>query len=106
GAIDAGHVRRPVDVADPAAERGLRATEHQAVVDAADRQRIVLAAEVQRAAATGAADDPAAFVDRQRDGAALGLGRREACEQDNRRGESASEYGRKSHGVVLLQPWG
>src|SRR3984885_12954607 len=50
-AIDAGDVGRAADIADGAVEVGLRRPEHEARAQAADRDRIVLAMERQRAAA-------------------------------------------------------
>ena len=73
GAVDAGDVGRPFDIADPAAQHRLRSAEHEAVVEAAGGQSVTPAAEVQRAAAARAADDPSRLVDRERHGAAVGI---------------------------------
>src|SRR4051812_8899942 len=58
GAVDALDIGRTPDVADTAAQYRARAAEHQAPVEAAGRQRIAAAVEVQYATAAGAADDP------------------------------------------------
>src|SRR5262245_20661654 len=65
GAIDARNVGGAPDVADAAAQHGLRAAEHQAVIEAAGRQRIAPTAEIENAAAAGTSDDPARLVDRE-----------------------------------------
>src|SRR4051794_33087496 len=57
-AIDAGHIRGTVDVADAAAQHRLRSAEHEAIVQSARGEGIASAVEVQRAAPTRAADDP------------------------------------------------
>jgi hypothetical protein len=72
-AVDAGDIRRTVDVADPAAQHRLRPAEHQAVIQSAGGEPVISAVEVQRAASARAADDPSGFVNRERDRAALGV---------------------------------
>src|SRR6266850_3936249 len=72
-AVDAGNVGGAIDVADAAAQHRLRAAEHQAVVEAAGRQRIAPPVEVQHAAAAGAADDPSRLVDRELHKALVGM---------------------------------
>ena len=48
-AIDAGDIRRPVDVAHPAAQHRLRSAEHEAVVQSAGKQRVDPAAKAEAA---------------------------------------------------------
>jgi hypothetical protein len=70
--VNAGDIGRTIDAADAAVQHGLRSSEHQAVIQSADRKRISPSVEGERAAAAGRADDPAAFINRQRHRAAVG----------------------------------
>lgn len=88
-AIDTLDIARMEDVADGAAQIGLRAAEGEAVTQAADRDRILAAAKRQRAGADGAADHPAGLDERQADGADIGGGRaRGRCECGERDDEA------------------
>jgi hypothetical protein len=101
-AVDAGNVRRALDVTHPAVEHGPRSAEQQAVVYASDRERIAAAMEVQRAVAGRAADDPAALVDHERNAAGIGVCALETdAKQSDQRDQSASEQDRNSHGLAL-----
>ena len=102
-AIDAGHVGGAADILHPAAQHGLRSAEHETIVDAADRERINSAAEGEGAVAPRSADNPAGFVDRQNDPAAV-------CarmlnpdrQQGDERNDNDSEYRWNSHGFPSI----
>src|SRR6185437_14862343 len=91
GAVDAGDVGGAVDVADAAAQDGFRAAEDEAVIDAAGREPIFAAAEMQHAASARAADDPAALPDHERHGTFLRARGSEAREGDQREQEGAKD---------------
>src|SRR6478735_5333868 len=102
-AVDAGDVGGTKDVADAAAQHRLRAAEHQAVIEAAGRQRITAAMEVQHAAAAGTADDPARLVDRELHKALVGMrggGQRDAG-QGRKSKHGGTNGGYHLHGSYL-----
>src|SRR5262249_51994567 len=110
-AVDAGDIARTIDIADAAAQHCLRAAEHQAVVEAADRQRISAPMKIQYAATAGAADDPARLVDRERNGAAVGMRRRgetgagESSQSKQRGTEGGWYFHMKVSGILLRHRW-
>lgn len=59
GAVDAFDIRGAIDVADRAAQVGLRSAEGEPIREAAYRQRVSAPLEGERAAADRAADHPA-----------------------------------------------
>src|SRR4029077_4452719 len=100
--VDAGNVRRALDVAHSTAQHRLRSAEQKAVVYAANSKPIAAAAEGERAAASRATDDPAALIDRKRNAATIGIRVLEAdAKQGDQRDQSASEQDRNSHVLTL-----
>src|SRR5581483_1300809 len=74
GAVNAGDVRRPINVADIPREHRFGPAKYEAGADAADPQWILPAVEEQHAVAPGAADEPAPLVFRDPNLAAVRMG--------------------------------
>src|SRR5579859_2371368 len=95
--IGARDIRRPPDVADAAAQHRARSTEHETIIDAANRERITATMEIQYAAAAVAADDPSGLDDRELHIAFIGAcGRREPNES-NKHEDDRANSGCQSH---------
>src|SRR6185437_1891951 len=105
--IDSFHIGRPADVGHAAAEARLRRAEGKAIAQAADRQRIIMAVEVQHAAAGRTADHKARLKDSDADGGAVGLGgggKADAGQHRCHRDKSCTKSGYETHGGRLLLP--
>src|SRR5262249_8846167 len=102
-AIDAFDILRTEDVADAAAQIGLRTAEGEAVAEAADGQRISAAAEGEGTLADGTADDPARLDEGDAHSAGVGAcggeaGKKKRCKRD----EDGAEMG---HALSFCMGW-
>jgi hypothetical protein len=101
GGIDAGHVRRALDIAHGAAEPRLGSAEGETITKAANAQRILAAVEEKRARTGRTTHDKTRLDDAEVDAPAVGIGGGNASGAgQGQHGEEAGTQGEEAaHGV-------